>query len=105
LFLIEHGTRGRPSANQDLGATLEMRPSPERDQGNRRPDKGRGKGKSAKEKREARLQAKANKKKGTSKGGDKPGTTADGRQLCFTWNRHEKGCVDGPCPAKRVHLC
>ena len=62
-------------------------------------------GSTAKEKRVARQQAR-DQKKGQSKGNsDRPGTTADGKQLCYGWNRNEKGCVDGPCPSKRVHLC
>ncbi|CAK0789336.1 unnamed protein product, partial [Prorocentrum cordatum] len=30
---------------------------------------------------------------------------ADGSQLCFSWNRSEKGCTDSRCPQGRAHSC
>ena len=107
LFLIENGSK-RPWSPAEFGATVET-PPPSReqnDQGNGKPN-AKGKGKSAAEKKAARVKSKELKRKGGGGKGDKSqSTTGDGKvQLCFSWNRNAKGCVDGPCPNGRTHLC
>ena len=44
---------------------------------------------------------------GSGKGAGKSGKhqrTDDNRQICFAWNREDKGCKT-PCPANRAHVC
>ena len=60
---------------------------------------GKGKGKaSAKKVKKAAL-----KKKRRDEG--MSSVASDGVQICFSWNRAAKGCVDGKCPNKRAHVC
>jgi hypothetical protein len=105
LFIIENGARQRPASAPDYGASIEADSTPDQRGEPNRP-KGKGKGKTSKEKRFAKQKAKQDKKKEDRQNGKQPyGITEEGKQVCFGWNRSAKGCVDGPCPNKRCHIC
>ena len=70
-----------------------------------RASKGNGKGAQA---AQAAAQAKKVKKAALKKKRRDEGRSsvaADGVQICFSWNRAAKGCVDGKCPNNRAHVC
>ena len=61
--------------------------------------KGKGKGKDSKGKGKGADDSAAQRKDGRYI------RSQDGTEICYSWTRDPKGCVDGQCPNKRAHVC
>ena len=112
LFMIENGSRGRRGDAPELGASIETERASGSNGPRWRPQGGRPreasrspKGRNGRAKRAGAQKNKNERKREKKREAGGGETTKDGKQICFSWNRSEKGCVDGPCPSKRAHIC
>jgi len=115
LFMIENGNRGRRGDAPELGASVGTMATcsnaPWRQGGRPQQQQQQQQQQQRSRSRNGRTSAQKKQKSKTDRRRDKKAerhagaTTKDGKQICFSWNRSHKGCVDGQCPSKRAHVC